>query len=337
MRNIWLGMGICAVISAAAAAQSGGAAAPAMAALMPRSGVVQIYGGGGSETVGPGDLLDVRIFDQPQLSGETRVSPDGHIQLPFLAPVEVAGETVGHIQSLLAQRYTQVLLHPLVSVMLIEVNSRKISVLGEVPRPGVYAYSGQVTLLEAIGMAGGLIPEYADNHVYLLHSPPATRSRTGGGQPAFHINSVLETINLSRIAEQPGLNRVLLPGDVIEVPRLHRVFLTGAVKSVGALPLRAGMTLNEAISEAGGYSGEAAASDVRILRLIPGQTGRRELVVNGNAIRKNRTPDVKLHADDIIVVPTSGVRRVGLAVLSFFGGAGRWWVDSKTLHVVHMY
>lgn len=310
--------------------------APALAPAA-HSGVIQIYGGGGRDRVGPGDLLDVRIFDQPQLSGETRVTSNGQIHLPFLPPMRVAGDTVNQIQTRLERRYGGVLRHPLVSVGLLEINSRHISVLGEVPRPGVYAYSGRITLLEAISMAGGLVPRLADPHVYLLHTPPAASGHTRGGRPAFHLNSVLETINLNQVGLQPGLNRRLAPGDVIEVPRMHRIFITGAVKGVGALPLRPGMTLNEAISEAGGYSAAANSGQVCILRLIPGQTGRRQLVVNGGAIRSNRALDVRLKPDDIIVVPTSGLREAGLAVLGFFAGAGRWWVDSKTLHVVGMY
>ncbi len=326
---------MCAVLCAAAAGQWAPAAPASPAAS--HSGVIQIYGGGGNDPVGPGDLLDVRIFDQPQLSGETRVAPDGKIQLPFMAPMQVAGETVEQIQSRLERRYIRVLRHPLVSVGLVEVNSRRISVLGEVPRPGVYAYSGRVTLLQAIAMAGGIEPQLGDSHVYLLHTPPAWRGKTAGGQTTFHLNTVMETIDLNRIGEQPGLNRRLQPGDVIEVPRIHRIFITGAVREVGALPLRAGMTLNEAISEAGGYSPEAASGNVRILRLNPGQTTRRQIVVNGGSIRANRALDVKLKPDDIVVVPSSRLRQAGLAVLDFFGGAGRWWVDYKTLKAVHMY
>ncbi len=301
------------------------------------SGITQIYAGGGAaDRIGPGDLLDIRVYNQPQLSSEARVGSNGAINLPFIGAVTVGGQTAEQIQAQLTGSYGRVLLHPIVSVGVLEVNSRHVAVNGEVPHPGVFAYSGRLTLLEAISMAGGMVPGQADPHILLLHTTPAALTHSPNGTPNFHVNSVLQTIDLNHLAQDPNLNRVLHSGDIVEVPRAHRVFITGAVRGNGAVPLRPGMTLNEAISEAGGYATQASTGDVRILRLEP-SGARRQIVVDAGAIASNHAPDIPLKPDDIIVVPTSGLKLVGLGILDFFDGAGRWWVQGKALNTVGMY
>lgn len=311
------------------AALAAGAPAPPVMAPPDRTGVIQMFGAAGpNDPVGPGDLLEVRVFDQAQLSGEARVGENGMLDLPFLGAVRAAGLTSRQLEQQLTQRYRKLLLHPLVSVRVLAVNSRQLAITGEVPRPGVYAFSGRVTLLQALAMAGGINMQQAGADLYLLHAAPA-RSFTGpNGRPDISVDSVLETISIRRLFAQPGYNPVLRPGDTIEVPPARRVFVTGDVIRSGDLPLRAGMTLAEAISEAGGTLPQANAGKVRILRPVPGQARPRQIFANLGAIHKGQAPDILLQPGDICVVPDSAWRNVGLAVLDFFSGAGRWRVQS---------
>ena len=301
-------------------------AAPAEATL-PAAAPLTIWGSGGAaDPVGPGDLLQVEVFGQPQLSSSLRVGPNGEIAPPFLPAEGVAGQTPLAIQAQLTTAYGALLRHPLVSVRLVENNSRKVSIDGAVPRPGVYAFSGQLTLLEALGMAGGLDPTRASSEVLLFHQPPVSARQDAQGQMVFTANSVLETINIDRIAQDPELNKRLQPGDVIDVQPARQVYISGDVMRPGSITLTPGLTLGQLISSSGGLLPQANPGGVRVLRLRPDGT-RQTLIANVGAIQENRRADVALAADDIVLVPGSVMRMAGLELLDFFTGTGRWRVQ----------
>lgn len=322
-------MGLLGMAVAAAAGQGlpEMVSAPANAAPLP-AGTGEIFGTAASaDPVGAGDLLDVRVFGQPQLSGDLRVGPNGAIAPPFVADLQVGGETPRQIEDALTAAYSRLLLHPLVSVRVAENNSRRIAVNGAVPRPGVYAFSGRLTLLEALAMAGGVDPVKASQIIYLLHRPPAQAGRNAHGTPTFTVNEALETIDLRRIAQDPGLNRALAPGDVIDVPEAHLVYIAGDVMHPGAAPLTPGLTLTQLISASGGFLPQANAGQVRLLRREGNGVGRRLLVVDVGAMQHNRRTDLALEADDIVQVPGSLLRMTGLELLDFFTGTERWRVQ----------
>ncbi|HXR96460.1 MAG TPA: SLBB domain-containing protein [Terriglobales bacterium] len=316
------------------------AAAPATAAALPASGIVQMYGAGAAaDPVGPGDLLDVRVFGQPQLSGNLRVAPDGSIAPAFVAGLQVAGKTPTEIEHTLALAYGGMLVHPMVSVRVQENNSRRVAVNGEVPRPGVYGFSGAMTLMQALGMAGGVDPVKASQKIFLLHQPPATRRIGAHGTPTYTVNTALETIDLSQLPQHPELNRELEPGDVIDVPEAHQVYIAGDVMHPGAEALLPGLTLTQLVSEAGGFLPQADVSHVRVLRLVtaPGSgvsTGRQELIVDVARAQRNRGPDLTLEADDIVQVPGALLRMAGLELLDFFSGTERWRVQQSVANKV---
>lgn len=306
------------------------AAAPATAAPLPAAGPMQVYGvAGTADPVGPGDLLDVRIFGQPQLSGSLRVGPDGAIAPPFVPSLAVAGETPLAIEAQLTHAYDAMLTHPLVSVRLEENNSRRVAINGEVPRPGMYAFSGQLSLLQALALAGGVDPVKASQRIFLFHQPPATRSLGRDGTPTFSINSVLETIDLRQLPTHPELNRILQPGDAVDVPEAHQVYISGDIMHPGAAALLPGLSLGQLITEEGGFLPQADTGHVRLLRLQPDGISRRAMVVDVRAIQHNRAADVPLEADDIVQVSGSPLRMAGLELLDFFTGTERWRVQSS--------
>ena len=322
-----LGWGLAGTAAAQTLTERALAAAPE--AAVPAAAPLTIWGSGGSaDPVGPGDLLQVEVFGQPQLSSSLRVGPNGEIAPPFLPAETVGGETALAIQAHLTAAYGALLRHPLVSVRLVENNSRKVSIDGAVPRPGVYAFSGQLTLLEALGMAGGLDPSRASSEVLLFHQPPVSARRDARGTMVYTANSVLETINLDRIAQDPALNRRLQPGDVIDVQPVRQVYISGDVLHPGSATLTPGLTLGQLISYSGGLLPQANPGQVRLLRLQPDGT-RRTLTADVGAIQKNRRADVPLAADDIVLVPGSVMRMAGLELLDFFTGTGRWRVQQS--------
>ncbi|HVA64239.1 MAG TPA: polysaccharide biosynthesis/export family protein [Terriglobales bacterium] len=310
------------------------AAGPAAATPLPPATPLEAYGASSSaDPVGPGDLLDVRIFGQPQLSGSLRVGPDGVIAPPFVQPLAVAGQTPTAIQQALGRAYAGMLLHPLVSVRLLENNSRKVSVNGEVPRPGVYAFSGELSLLQALGLAGGVDPVKASSEVLLFHQPPVASRRGPHGQLTYTANAVLETIDLNQIARHPELNRMLQPGDTIDVQEARQVYLSGDVMRPGAQALLPGLTLAQLIASAGGFLPQADSGQVRVLRLLP--SGQRQtLRENVGAALDRHGPDLALQADDIVLVSGSALRMAGLELLDFFTGTERWRVQQTVANHV---
>lgn len=297
--------------------------------IMPTSGVIQVYGSAsGADPVGPGDLLDIEVFGEPQMSGQVRIAANGDIRPPFLASQHVAGETPGQVEQQLRESYGKLLRDPMVSVRLMENNSRRITVTGAVPRPGIYAYSGQLRLLDALTLAGGVDPNRASPDIFLLHPAKAE----GNTQPS--VDTVMETIDTRELVNHPDLNRMLEPGDVIDVPQQRRVYITGDVLHPGEMPLLPQLTLGKAITIAGGLLPQASHGTVRVLRRSSTGTGREQLVADIGAIQNNRRPDLPLEAGDIIVVPGSALRVSGLEILDFLSGTGRWRVQQSILNTL---
>ncbi len=154
---------------------------------------------------GVGDELEVRVYREPELSGSYMVGPDGQIQFPLTGPVAVVGLTAAGI----ARRVTEALegkylRSPQVTVLLKEVQSRKVSVLGEVDQPGTFIYQESMTIVEAVSRAGGFT-KLAEKR-----RAKVTRLRDGKEQTFV--------IDLERILEGQAPNLVLQPGDVVFIP-----------------------------------------------------------------------------------------------------------------------
>ncbi len=149
----WLGFALMLAIPVPSRAQTPEEVAPAGA-----------HGGGEAEAeyiIGPADVLEIAVWENPLLSRTVPVRPDGKISLPVIKDVQAAGLTPMALQKFLAKALTAYVLTPEVSVIVAEVHSFNVSVIGQVKTPGRYALTSRVTVLDALAMAGGL-NEYAD-------------------------------------------------------------------------------------------------------------------------------------------------------------------------------
>lgn len=156
------------------------------------------------ERLGTDDVFEVRVFSEPDLSGIYRVAADGTIDYPLVGRVNVLGLTSGEVQSaLVAKLKGPYLLNPQVSVMVREWNSRKISVIGQVQRPGSVAYFPSMTIVDAIAAAGGFTGTAAKNNV--------TLRREVGGVVNTQVYPVAEISS----GRAPNVN--LQPGDILVV------------------------------------------------------------------------------------------------------------------------
>jgi polysaccharide export outer membrane protein len=161
-----------------------------------------------SYLIGPSDLLSIRVWKNPELSVErVPVRPDGKISVPLLDDVQAAGLTNDQLKEILTRKLSEYVTAPDVTVVVLEMNSKRVFVVGEVARPSTVALTQDLRVLDAIAIAGGFNP-YADkNSVKVLRRTPQGEVVEYG----FNYDAFVK-------GRAPGANLVLLPGDTIVVP-----------------------------------------------------------------------------------------------------------------------
>ena len=157
--------------------------------------------------IGPGDVLEISVWKNPELTSTVPVRPDGRISVPLLGDVQAAGMTPLALKQTLTDGYKEYVTAPGVSVVVKEIHSRKIYVTGEVATPGVYDLQPRAKLMQALALAGGLTP-YAKGRVVVLRD-----SRDGKGDERFEIE--IGSIISGKKAKD---NLLLMPGDTLVVP-----------------------------------------------------------------------------------------------------------------------
>lgn len=243
--------------------------------------------------IGAKDLLEVAVFELPELNQTMRVSEDGSVTLSLLGKIEVAGLTAQELElklaTLLNQQFTK---NAHVTVFIKEY--QKVSVIGAVGKPGQYELIGPTRLLDAIAQAEGLTAQ-AINEIYIY------RQSDDGTQ-------VVMAISLEDLASgEEVYNIEIKPKDVISVPvdLTLNVFVFGEVKNPGAIPyLRSKkITLLQAISQAGGPTEWAKKSRVLIKRKDK-KTGKEvSISVNLKKVINGELTDILLEEGDIVIVP----------------------------------
>jgi polysaccharide export outer membrane protein len=244
--------------------------------------------------LGTGDLVEVSVYNVPELSAKVRVSSDGDIYLPLVDYVRVGGLTADQAQALIQKRLSDggFVKNPHVSLFVQEYASQGASVLGEVARPGIYPVLGQQRLFDVISAAGGFT-EKAGQSITVTH-------RSQPDKPV--------TVPLARNAtDTPEGNIAVFPGDTIVVRKADVVYVVGEVGRPSGFLMDSGhLTVLQAIALAGGTTRIAKLGGVRILR--KGPAGISETPVELKKILEAKSPDVMMQADDILFVPTSAAK-----------------------------
>ena len=247
--------------------------------------------------IGPKDLLEISVFGADELSRTVRVSEDGKVTLPLLGEVLVDGLTKSEVEKklgqLLGEKYVQ---NPQVTVFIREYQSKRVSVLGAVEKPGPYQLLGRQTLMQIISEAGGLTRD-AGNEIVII------RQLSDGLSTSLRIS--IDDLFLKGDAK---LNVPMEAGDIVTVPvdKPVVVYVFGQVKNPGALQVKKSNipTLLQAIAQAGGFTDRASKGGVIIKR--KDETGtEKEIKVNVRSILKNKVKDVQLLENDTIYVPES--------------------------------
>lgn len=284
--------------------------------------------------LGPGDVVEVRVFGQPDLSTTAPVDGDGNLSaLPFLeTPIRAQCRTDKEVQKDIAVAYAKFINNPQVSVRVTERNSRQpATVFGAVRQATRVEMKRKVRLNELMAVSGGFT-ERAAGTIQILHTEPLMCPEAGEEAEAAPIDGTKIPLQIVRISDLRAgkleANPVIRPGDYVLVTEAEPVYITGSVLSPGGIYLRDQLTLSRALAMVGGVRKEAKMSDVLIYRQVPGKLNPQTIHVDLAAIKKNQKQDEVLQPYDIIEVPESGMfssARIGQtlmgALTSGFSGA----------------
>jgi polysaccharide export outer membrane protein len=248
--------------------------------------------------LGPGDVLDIRVFGQPELStSHAQIDSDGNLSsLPFLeAPIPAKCRTDKEIQKDVAAAYAKFINNPQVSVRVAERNSRQpATVFGAIRQSARVEMKRRVRLNEIIAVSGGFT-ERASGTIQILHTEPLMCPEVGEEEEAKPLDGTKLPLTIVKISElragKVEANPVIRPGDYVLVTEAEPVYITGAVNSPNGVYLRDGLTLTKALAMVGGTRKEAKLSEVYIFRSTPGSSQQERLKFDVAMIKKNQAQD----------------------------------------------
>jgi len=233
--------------------------------------------------VGSGDILRITVYDNDDLKTTVRVSDSGTIEMPLIGRINVLNMTILQISDEITRKLADgYIVNPQVNVFIEEFRSKKVVVLGNVKSPGLYELSGPISFLELISKVGGLTPEAGKT---------ATIKRK-----VNHKDKVI-VVDLVALIEKGdlGQDKRVMDGDTIYISKAGMCFITGQVKSPGAYTCGENPTVLKLVAVAGGFTGKASKSGVKIVRKIGGKS----------KVYNDAKLDTPLLIDDVVIIPES--------------------------------
>jgi polysaccharide export outer membrane protein len=267
--------------------------------------------------IGPGDVLEVLIYNQPQLSRPAvRVDGRGMIRLPLLeGEIRAACKTESLLASELTNRYQEYQKYPQVDVFIKEFNSQPVAVLGAVRAPGRFQLQRRIRLLELLTYSGGAA-QNAGRMIQIVHGAGAPQlCDSENGAPTGETDEGLASYSLGEtLRGLDAANPYVSPGDIVYVPDAEQIYVVGNVPKPSAIPLQEPLTVSRAIFMAGGVLPNSVQTNIHIRRKASGSLTKTELVVDLQKINKGTAEDLVLQANDVVEVPKEGGAK------SFFRG-----------------
>lgn len=197
-----------------------------------------------------GDMIDINIFQHPELETSVRVSESGRVNVPLIGAANVGGKSEAQAENIIEQALSAggFINSPQVSVVVTEYRGRTASVLGKVHNPGEFQVTTGDTMMDVISKAGGLTEDGSPTlTLYRKNSPPQTFNLYSASNADINQNSAVE------------------PGDVLLVDQADVFYTYGEVNSAGEYRLRENMTVMQAISISGGLTERASEKGIYII------------------------------------------------------------------------
>jgi polysaccharide export outer membrane protein len=237
--------------------------------------------------IGPEDLLDIQVWGNKDLNQTVFVRPDGRTSLPLVGEIAVAGKSVQQLQDHLTNVYEKTVKGAVVTVIVKEIRSRPVYFIGGFGKPGVMQLTRDLTLLQAISINGGVLPNADAEKGFLLR---------GDKRIPIDFNRLVQRGDMSQ-------NPKLEPGDSVVVPLADAVYVNGEVKAPGAVKYTGDLTILKALTLVGGLTPLAAPGRVDIVRGNSEKKERIRVDVDKMMRSPDEYPDARLQPNDIIFVP----------------------------------
>ena len=242
--------------------------------------------------IGPGDLVNVHVYDTPEMDATVRVSEQGDVHLALIGDVHLAAltpqEAAREIERVLIDR--KLMKYPSAVVNVTSYETENVSVTGEVNKPGAFQVTAARSVIDIISLSGGLT-SLADRHILVR------RKGTRDAVPFFFSNDPVEALRNDVTVE---------PGDTVIVPRVGMVYVLGDVGRPGGFPIDqpdSRMTVLKAIALAGATNHSASPAKARLVRKTP--DGYQDIALQVSDIQKGKAPDVQLLPNDVLYIPFS--------------------------------
>jgi polysaccharide export outer membrane protein len=240
--------------------------------------------------LGPGDLINVSVFDVPEMAQTLRVSDLGDATMNLIGSVHLAGLTTDEARTSIAKKLQlgNYILNPQVSVFFSEYSTQGVSVLGEVSKPGVYPVLGNRSLLDIISAAGGIT------------------STAGASATVKHLDGTMASVKLTKDAKATlATDFDILPGDKVVVPRAGLIYVFGEVGRPGGFVMEndGGISILQAVAMAGGINRVASLSHTRLIRKTA--NGISDIPIPLSKMLHDGGGDMQLQAEDIVYIPTN--------------------------------
>jgi polysaccharide export outer membrane protein len=267
--------------------------------------------------LGPGDVLDLRVFNEPQFSDRLHVTDEGNVDVPFIGSIPALCRTDVEVKKDIVIALAKYLKNPQVSLRITDARSRPPAVVfGAVREPARIEMKRRVHLLDLLAVSGG-VTEQAGGDIQVFHTeaemcPDPNAAPLVLAPKPTTTDAVEGAFTLYKLADlklgKTEANPLIRPGDIVIIREAPPVYLTGAVNNPQGIFLREKLQLTRAIAMVGGVRKDAKTTAVRIYRLDPATQEQKIVTVNYEAIRKQKEPDMLLQPYDVIEVPEpSGV------------------------------
>jgi polysaccharide biosynthesis/export protein len=262
-----------------------------------------------SMLIGPGDEVEVQVFDTPDLDQSARVTDSGDFSLILGGSVKLASltpaEAARTIEAALVK--SQVMYYPKVLVTVTQYATQSVTVFGQVNKPGSYEINTPRSVVDVLGLAGGLT-DMADRRVTIER----------------HTTHRQITYNVANRSDDLLDQKVMVnPGDKVIVPKAGIVYVLGDVGKPGGYPMTNNdgtLTVLQAVSLAGGTASSAAPNSSRLIRRTA-VGGYQSDPLKFSRMQKGKIPDIPLQAGDIVYIPFSYLRNAALGVNSIAASA----------------